>query len=235
MPQVIQITAFDLRHTGDEWRFARDERERIEAHWQRLTAANSTLWNGKVLMCHSVAVDKGRLSARFVTSDFASFVACRDWDWPDKSVCNCFGSPVVISQDGALIYGRMGEKTLNAGLVYPPGGSLEPADVRADGTVDVRGSIERELQEETGLVAAEAEAGEWIAIFDSHRLSLARAYRFPLSGKQIEERVLRHITEAHEEELAGIEIVRSLSQLDSRTMPYAVEIARYFLGVQSSD
>jgi hypothetical protein len=56
-----------------------------------------------------------------------------------------------------------------------------------------------------------------------------------LTGKEIEKRALRHIAEAHEEELAGIEILRSLSQLDSRTMPYAVEIARYFLGVQSSD
>jgi 8-oxo-dGTP pyrophosphatase MutT (NUDIX family) len=223
------ISALDLRHTADRWAFAASERARIDAHWQGMVAANPALWNGQILMCHAIEVADGRISGRFLTSDYASFVAWRDWDFPDRSVHNCFGSAVVLSRDGALIFGRMGRKTLNAGLIYPPGGSLEPRDVTAEGTVDVQGSIERELEEETGLTASEAEGGEWLAIFDGQRLSLARAYRFDLTAIEIEERVNIYLAAAPEEELEAIEILRSPSQIDSRLPLYAAQIARHFL------
>jgi 8-oxo-dGTP pyrophosphatase MutT (NUDIX family) len=223
------ISALDLRHTRDRWAFAARERARIDRHWHDLVAANPALWNGQVLMCHSVALADGLLTGRFLTTDFASFVAWRDWGWPDRTVRNCFGSPVVFSSDGALVYGRMSLRTLNPGGVYPPGGSLEPLDVEPDGTVNVQGSIERELEEETGLKASEAEAGDWIAIFDEQRLSLARAYRFDLTASAIAERVNRHLARSAEEELDGIEIIRSVSQIDSRMPPYAAQIVRHFL------
>jgi 8-oxo-dGTP pyrophosphatase MutT (NUDIX family) len=136
----------------------------------------------------------------------------------------------VLSNDGALIYGRMSKATLNPGKVYPPGGSLEPLDIRPDGTVDVLGSIERELAEETGLLASGAEAGEWIAVFDDLRLSLARAYRFDLSARAIATCIDNYLAQAHEEELDGVEIVRSSVQIDARMPVYAAEIARFFLG-----
>jgi 8-oxo-dGTP pyrophosphatase MutT (NUDIX family) len=225
-----RISTLDLRHTGSQWAFAEREHERIAAHWQQLAEANPALWNGEVLMCHTVGLADGRLTGRFLTTDYASFVAWRDWGWPDRSMCNCFGSAVVLSNDGALIYGRMSEATLNPGGVYPPGGSLEPLDLRPDGTVDVQGSIERELEEETGLKAGEADAGEWIAIFDGRRLCLGRAYRFDLPARAIVDRVNIFLENVAEEELDGVEIIRSASQIDSRMPGYAAEIARHFLG-----
>jgi len=225
----IRISALDLRHTADRWAFAEREKERIDAHWQKLAASNPALWNGQVLMCHEVQLADGRLMGRFLTTDFASFVAWRDWGWPDRSMRNCFGSAVVLSNDGALIYGRMSEATLNPGKVYPPGGSLEPLDVRPDGMVDVQGSIERELEEETGLKAGEAEPGEWIAVFDDYRLSLARAYRFDASASVLADQAVAYLKHADEEELDGVEIIRSSSQIDSRMPGYAAEIARHFL------
>src|SRR3954452_23877156 len=145
----FKVAKLDLRHTSDRWPFAERERARIDAHWARITEANPSLWNGEVLMCHSVEVSDSALAARFLTTDYASFVAWRDWGWPDRSVSNCFGSAIVVSNDNALIYGRMSNKTLNPGQVYPPGGSLEPRDIAPGGLVDVEGSIIRELEEET--------------------------------------------------------------------------------------
>src|SRR5205823_14577480 len=174
------------------WAFAERERTRIDAHWRELVAANPALWNGKVLISRDIELAEGCLAGRFLTTDFASFVAWRDWGRPDRSVCNCFGSAVVLSNDGALIYGRMSQATLNPGRVYPPGGSLEPSDIKPDGTVDVLGSMMRELEEETGLKAADAAWGECIAIFDDYRLALARAYRFDLLAEKIAERIDRY-------------------------------------------
>jgi 8-oxo-dGTP pyrophosphatase MutT (NUDIX family) len=223
------IAKLDLRHTNDRWTFAERERARIDVHWETIAAANPALWNGEVLMCHTMVIDAGVLRGQFLTTDFASFVAWRDWGLPDQTISNVFGSAAVISSDGALVYGRMSRATLNAGKVYPPGGSLEPRDITADGTVDVLGSIERELAEETGLEAREARADGWIAIQDGPRLALVRALRFDAAAEEIAERVSRHIAEAVEDELDGVEIIRSRSQIDSRVPPYAAEIARHFL------
>ena len=96
-------------------------------------------------MCSRAMLIGGGLEARFIRSDFASLAAWRDWGLQASDTLNCFGSAVVMSQDGARLYGRMADHTLNAGRIYPPGGSLEPADVTADGRVEVLGSIEREL------------------------------------------------------------------------------------------
>ena len=41
----------------------------------------------------------------------------------DYGIYNLFGSALIVSGDGALIFGVMGADTANAGRVYPPGGS----------------------------------------------------------------------------------------------------------------
>ena len=136
------ISALDLRHTRDRWAFAARERTRIDRHWHDLVAANPALWNGQVLMCHSVALAGGLLTGRFFTTDFANFVAWRDWGWPDRTVRNCFGSPVVLSSDGALVYGRMSLRTLNPGGVYPPGGGYQQDSIRVDCNIPAQGGID---------------------------------------------------------------------------------------------
>ena len=60
-----------------------------------------------------------------------------------------------------------------------PAARLEPGDVRPDGLVDVcEAPTDRELSEETGLVARSARKGGLIAIFDGPRISLGQAYHF---------------------------------------------------------
>jgi 8-oxo-dGTP pyrophosphatase MutT (NUDIX family) len=222
----IPITSLDLHLRPGAWTFADAERVRINDHWRKLVDDNPKIWNGDVLICTRAELKNGELEGDFLKTDYASFVAWRDWGWPDKTVCNVFGSAAVVSADGAVLYGRMAGHTLNAGKVYPPGGSLEVKDVTQDGRVDVMGSITRELEEETGLKAADAEWGQLLAIFDEHRLSVAQVFRFADTAEALAAKVRRYLHAGHEDELSDIEIITRSSRFDS-TMPYAVALARY--------
>ena len=229
MIRVEPITGLDLRLSPEPWAFAESERRAIAAHWQEVTAAKPTLWNGAVLLCRQAKVEEGVLSAQFMATDYASFVAWRDWGRPDAHAWSCFGVPVVFSSDGALLIGVMGPWTLNGGKAYPPSGSLEPRDVAADGTVDLLGSMATELHEETGLDLAQSRAGEMVAIFEGPRIAVARRHDFPLRFAAMEASFARHVESDIEPELAAIEPVWNSSQIDSRMPPYAAEIIRYFL------
>lgn len=223
----VPISSFDLRLHAGAWSFAEAEKLRIAEHWRKLADANPRIWNGDVLICAETRIADAVLTGRFIKTDYASFVAWRDWGWPDKTVSNLFGSAIVHTCDNALLYGRMAGHTLNAGKIYPPGGSLEMKDVTADGRVDVMGSLVRELSEETGLDASDAETGELLAIIDGPRLSVAQVFHFAQPADMLAEQVRRYLRDGHEDELSDIEIVRATSQFDSTMPDYAVAIARY--------
>ena len=222
----LPIKTLDLQLRPGTWAFADAERLKINEHWRKLADANPKIWNGDVLICTDAEWSDGGLRGNFLKTDYASFVAWRDWDWPDRTVRNLFGSAAVLSADRAVLYGRMASHTLNAGKVYPPGGSLEMMDVTADDRVDVMGSIIRELEEETGLKAGDAEKGELLAIFDDHRLSVAQVFRFAERAEALATRIRHYLRTSQEDELSDIEIVTATSKLAS-SMPYAVALANY--------
>lgn len=226
--RVEPISALDLRLGGEGWAFAEREQARIGAHWREISSRNPRIWNGEVLICTGFGLEREVLTARFARTDYASFIAWRDWGWPDQSVRNCFGAPAVFSSDGALVFGVMAPHTLNGNMLYPPSGSLEPRDVRDDGTVDVLGSITTELMEETGLDVAAAEQGELVAFFDGPRLAIVRKLVFPLRFKEIEARFTAHAGAQAVPELVRLEAIRSTTQIDSTMPGFAQEIVRYF-------
>ena len=53
----------------------------------------------------------------------------RDAAFPISVCCMPSAWALIVTADGALIFGVMGARPANAGRVYPPGGSLEPRDV----------------------------------------------------------------------------------------------------------
>ncbi|NNE21280.1 MAG: NUDIX hydrolase [Rhizobiales bacterium] len=194
-----------------------------------MSAANPDIWNGNVLMAYDVKLSGSVFSASFLNTDYASFIAWRDWGWPDTTVYNCFGSAVIRSRDGALVYGCMHTNTLNAGLCYPPGGSLDQTDLRDDGSIDLDGSITRELAEETGLDAAGATAGGRWAIFDEQRISIARMLTFDSSADEIADQINAHILAEESPELSGSVILRAINDIDQPMVGFAHHLARYVL------
>jgi hypothetical protein len=226
--RVVPLSGLDLRMGEGGWAFAADHAARIADHWSGLTARNPHLWNGDVLICTRAGITDGVLAARFARSDYASFVAWRDWGTPDKSARNCFGSPVVLTSDRALVFGEMAGHTLNAGAIYPPSGSLEPRDVTADGSVDVLGSMALELGEETGLDAGEAQPGAMLAIYDAHRLAVARAFRMPATFGEIATRFDAHAASVTPAELARLVAIRGPGEVHPAMPAFAREIVRRF-------
>lgn len=234
---IEEIEAADLRHSGSGWPVAEADRARIAAHWARLVEANPRLWNGRVLGTVApgrpggIAIAGGILSATTVEDEFAAFIAWRDWGFPEIGVRNLFGSALVLSGDGALLYGVMGRHTANAGRIYPPGGSLEPSDVAADGRVGLEASIARELCEETGLDAAEAARGPLLACFDGPRVSVARVFRFAEPAARLAARIRETLEGQAHRELDDIAVVRRGVDLPAeRTPAYARMLAARMLG-----
>src|SRR3954462_15103648 len=151
---IHRVTTLDLAVRPMVWPFAEQRRDEIAAHFAEKQRERPKIWNGRVLLGRDAVFMASHLSATYFEADFASFLAWRDWGFPDKAVFNGFGMGALLSNDGAFALGEMGPHTANAGRIYFPSGTPDLDDVR-DVVVDISGSVTRELEEETGLTLAD--------------------------------------------------------------------------------
>jgi 8-oxo-dGTP pyrophosphatase MutT (NUDIX family) len=110
--------------------------------------------------------------------------------------------------DGAYLLGVMAAHTANAGRIYFPAGTPEPADVGANGSVDLLGNVLRELMEETGVGRHEIEIGEgWTVVVEGGRTALMREIRMDLPAEAIRARILAFLGRERRPELSDILVV----------------------------
>src|SRR5215469_6196660 len=211
---IVRLARAELRFAPRAWAFAQARRPEIDAHFAGLVRERPHAFNGQVLMLHEVAIDDGVLRGAYFETDFASFIAWRDWGWPDPSVRNCFGQAALRAADGAFLLGVMGAHTMNAGRIYFPSGTPDPKDIVGD-DVDLDGSVLRELTEETGLTAADVSLDPgWHAVLAGPRLAMLKPVRSPLTAEELRARILGHIAAETHPELADVRIVRGPADLD---------------------
>jgi 8-oxo-dGTP pyrophosphatase MutT (NUDIX family) len=222
---VVPIDRPDLAFAPWSWPFAQERRAQIDAHFAEQRARLPQLWNGRVVLAKECRISGRRLSGSCFETDFASFLAWRDWEFPDPDVTNCFSMGALRSADGAFLLGVMGPHTANAGLIYFPAGTPEPGDI-VDGRLDLAANITREIAEETGLTADDyaAEAG-WHAVQDGRRVALMKVLAAPASAAELARKIGDHIARETKPELAGIRIVRQTGDFD----PMMPEFVRRFL------
>lgn len=227
---ITPITAVDIRLVPGDWPLPEALRASVPERWARLLAANPHLWDGRILGVSAPVVDvDGVLRAEAREDAYSAFLAWRDAGFADVGVYNLFGSALIVSGDGALLFGVMGADTANAGNIYPPGGSLEPRDVQPDGRVDVLGSIALELSEETGLDVADAEPGKIVVIFDGPRISVARLLRFVQPADALAKIIRANLAAQTHRELAEMVILRgSGDAARAGAIPYATAVAEAF-------
>lgn len=232
--QIVPVTDIDIRMMQGRWALPAELRDAVPAYWREATANNPYLWDGRILGLSGVGgapleVSDGLLQAEAREDAYSAFMLWRHRGFPPIGLHHVFCWALIVSSDDALIYGVMGGRTANAGRVYPPGGSLEPRDVRPDGSVDVIGAIELELIEETGLRAADAERGMTVAALEGARVSVGQVYRFAEPAAELTERILNMLDRQQHPELAGVVTIRSPD--DARrhgAVPYAQAVAEEF-------
>jgi hypothetical protein len=206
---VIPLDSLDLRYAPWPWPFARARRREIDGYFAELRERRPGLWNGPILLARHCQVVGGILHADFFESDFASFVAWRDWGFPDPNAINCFAMAALQSRDEAFLLGVMGDHTSNPGHVYFPSGTPDPDDIRGD-LVDFEGSVWREVAEETGLAAADLTfEPRWHAVRSGPRLALMKILRLRDAAEKARARILHELSRQPQPELSDIRIVRS--------------------------
>jgi 8-oxo-dGTP pyrophosphatase MutT (NUDIX family) len=226
---VVPIERLSFVFEPAPWRFADERRAEIDAHFAQRSAGNSQIWNGRVVLAHGYEVDGRNLAGTCFETDFASFLAWRDWGFPDVAAVNCFSMGALRGSDGAFLLGVMSAGTANAGRIYFPAGTPEPADV-VDGHLDLAGNVVREVAEETGLEAADytADAG-WHAVPAGPRLALMKLLTADVPARELQERIRGFIGREKNSELADIRIVRAPADFDPMMPPFVTAFLSHAL------
>jgi 8-oxo-dGTP pyrophosphatase MutT (NUDIX family) len=214
LPVIHRVSTLELAFKPWRWPFADERRAEIDAHF-KAKQREKPIWNGRVLLGRNPVFTAERFSASYFATDFSSFLAWRDWGFPDSTVFNGFGMGALRCADGVFVLGEMGQHTANAGRVYFPSGTPDLDDVSGD-TVDIAGSVAREVEEETGLSAADYRAGgHWHCVVAGAAVAIIRVLELGVSGEALRARIEANLAGQAQPELSAIHLVRGKGDLTS--------------------
>lgn len=220
-PVIHRVTTLDLVFEPRPWSFADERRAEISAHFA-LKQREKPIWNGRVLLGRDPVFTGERFSASYFEADFASFLAWRDWGFPDADVFNGFGMGALRCSDGAFVLGEMGQHTSNAGRIYFPSGTPDLDDIRGD-AVDISGSVAREVLEETGLAPADYRArAHWDCVVSGRAIAMIRILDVDHPGEALRARIEANLAGQHQPELSAIHLVRETRDLTAAMPRFVV-------------
>jgi 8-oxo-dGTP pyrophosphatase MutT (NUDIX family) len=213
-PEIVALERVGIAVVPWRWEFAYARADDIARHFAARQRERPALWNGRVLLLHRFAVENGVLRGSSFETDYASFLAWRDWGFPDAGVFNVFAAAALQAADGAYLVGRMASFTSAAGQWLFPCGTPDPEDINA-GMLDLAGSARRELFEETGLDIGtmQAEAG-WILVRDGGFVALIKHVTASESAEDLRTRIVRYLAGEPQPEFSEIRILRGIADVD---------------------
>jgi 8-oxo-dGTP pyrophosphatase MutT (NUDIX family) len=219
MTGIKRLARVSLGVDPARWAYEGKNRGRIEKHWKKAQAENPTLHNGELFMLTQWEWGLDELAGTVQPASFASFLYWREQGYPETGARNCFGSSVLQSRDGHILFGRMAAHTATAGLVYPVGGSFSSEDISA-GMLQIESNIARELLEETGLKPedAEREAG-YICVEEGPRISLAARLVFDCDTDSLRQRIREYLEMCDDPELEDVVVFRRKAFARHHRMP----------------
>lgn len=217
---IVRLERIEAQVEPYDWAYARENAEAIAAHWAKISAEKPAMFNGRIMLQHRAAIRDGVFEAGYFETDYAAFMAWRDAGHPGPVIRNGFAMAALRANDGAFLCGKMGDHTANAGKVYFAAGTPDREDARSDGTLDLAGSVTRELGEETGLQIGELALGAgWTAVIDEGRIAFMREVDIDLPAEEARALMLERMKTLDEEELSDIVIVRDLAETKKHDMP----------------
>lgn len=223
---IVTPIATDLRVTDTPLGFEQEHRAAIDAYWAKRIRENSRLWNGPFFLFTDVICRDGLLTGQAHRTDFATFLYLRHEN-RDPSVTHVTGSSLMRAADGAIIAMEMAAHTANAGRIYFPAGSFDPADV-VDDRLDPMTNVRRELVEETGFSFSSSAFEDAIAVFDDDTWHVALPNRLPWTFDEVHTRMKAHQAATGDDELARLVPIRTLA--DTKQMvPFARMLSEHVL------
>lgn len=217
---IVRLERLELTVTPHAWTFAHERRSEIDRHFAHLRQTTPALWNGRMMMLADHAIEGGVFRGNFLETDFASYVAWRDWGFPAAGVLNCFAMGALQASDGAYLLGVMGSQSVSAGRVYFPAGVPDPNDIVGD-RLDFDSNLRREMTEETGLGPDAYEAADhWVCVRVASWVAMMKPLQAPEPAEQLRARILANLARDPNPELAGIRIVRGPADLDPLMPPF---------------
>jgi hypothetical protein len=219
-PEIVDLDRVEIAVKSWQWEFARKHRTKIEKHFAHRRRQRPALWNGRLVLVRGYSVRDGVLRGSGFETDYASFLAWRDWGFPDPGVFNIFASAALRSADGAYLVGKMAPWTASPCMECFPCGAPDLKDITADGALDLSGSLGRELLEETGLdISGLAVEPGWTLLRDRGLLALMKRVTARESDEELRARIVHHLTRAPQPEFSDIRIVRNPADFDP-AMPH---------------
>lgn len=218
--EIHRVTRLDLAFTPWRWPFADARRQEIDAHFETCRIKTPQLWNGKILLARNPVFTGDCFRAQYFETDFASFLAWRDWGFPDATVFNGFGAGALRGCDGAFVLGEMAAHTANAGKIYFPAGTPDLNDLKGD-MVDIDGSVTREVEEETGLTPSHYRAVPYLeCIVVGRVIALIRILDSMLTGEMLRNRIEASLARQQLPEFASMYVVRDRGDLNAAMPNY---------------
>ena len=210
VPVIHRVARLDLRFTPWIWPFAVERRDEIAAHFARRQAEKPELFNGRILMARNPRFAGDGFAADYFEADFAGFLAWRDWGFCDRDVFNGFGMGALRGSDGVYVLGEMSPGSANGGRIYFAAGTPDRDDLRGD-SVDIAGSVRREVEEETGLVPADYRAAaDWHCVVTSHSIALMRILDVAMPGEALRLKIEANLAQQTAPELCAMHLVRGV-------------------------
>jgi len=232
---IVRVERLDTRYAPRPWPFATARRAEIDRYFSALQRAQPALWNGRVLLLHDHDIEGAVFRGAYLETDFASFIAWRDWGFPDASVKNCFSAAALRGCDGVFLLGVMSAHTMNAGKIYFPAGTPDPGDIVGE-RVDLARNLWRELAEETGLTPADLVAEEgWFSVLDGARLAQVKILRARETSAALRARMRAHIAGQREPELADVRVVRSAADFDPMMPSFVTAFLAHVWSTEAHD
>jgi 8-oxo-dGTP pyrophosphatase MutT (NUDIX family) len=221
--ETVALDRVEIAVESLAWEFAIRQRDEIDRHFARLQSERPALWNGRVLLLSRYAIRDGTLRGACFETDYANFIAWRDWNFPDPAVYNVFAAAALRAADGAYLVGEMAPYTASGGQLYFPCGTPEPADVDAGGALDLAGNLCRELREETGIdIGTLTVEPGWTLVRDRGFMGLMRRVTAAENADDLRARIMRYLASERQPELSDIRIVRGPDDLDPRMPRFVV-------------